>query len=138
MPDTHMKTAGAVPQWERHVHGLPPHGTWFWTAAPMLAAMQASCRDVRGWEFDARDVSSANMYTVLHDECDDTDENVHIDYHATVRDRYHANGWVRQARLSSAPLSPATMDRFKQAVREQREAGYVVHVERYNELIRSA
>ena len=121
---------------------------------------QPSCRDVRGWEFDARDVNSTNMYTVLHDECDDTDENVHIDYHATVRDRYHANGWVRQARLSSAhamvrdryhadgwvrqarrssaPLSPATMDRFKQAVREQREAGYVVHVERYNELIRSA
>ena len=99
---------------------------------------QPSCRDVRGWEFDARDVNSSNMYAVLHDECDDTDENVHIDYHATVRDRYHANGWVRQAQRSSAPLSPATMDRFKQAVREQREAGYVVHVERYNELIRSA
>ena len=100
--------------------------------------LQPSCRVVRGWEFDARDVNSSNMYAVLHDVCDDTDEIVHIDHHATVRDRYHANGWVRQARRSSAPLSPATMDRFKQAVREQREAGYVVHVERYNELIRSA
>ena len=43
-----------------------------------------------------------------------------------------------QARRSSAPLSPATTDRFKQAAREQREAGYVVRVERYNELIRVA
>ena len=65
-------------------------------------------------------------------------ENVHIDYHAMVRDRCHADGWVRQARRSSAPLSPATTDRFKQAAREQREAGYVVRVERYNELIRVA
>ena len=80
--------------------------------------LQPSCRVVRGWEFDARDVNSSNMYAVLHDVCDDTDEIVHIDHHATVRDRYHANGWVRQARRSSAPLSPATMDRFKQAVRK--------------------
>ena len=64
---------------------------------------QPSCRVVRGWEFDARDVNSSNMYAVLHDECDDTDENVHIDYDAMIRDRYHANGWVRQARRSSVP-----------------------------------
>ena len=63
---SHAQSSGVVPQWWRRVHGLPPHGTWFWTAAPMLAAMQARHGDggfAVAWDKKARDKNDgAKMY----------------------------------------------------------------------------